>query len=104
MMGGANSEVTDQTANILLEAASFKPVSIHSTGDALGLPSEARYRFERGIASGLTLPALKRATQLIAELGGGKVCQRLYRCLSRAKARRNRFSYLRQKLQTSSGC
>ncbi len=75
VMGGANSEVTEQTTNILLEAASFKPTSIHSTGDALSLPSESRYRFERGIAPGLTLPALKRATQLIAELGGGKVAK-----------------------------
>jgi phenylalanyl-tRNA synthetase beta chain len=75
VMGGANSEVSDQTHNILLEAASFNPFNIHSTGAALNLPSEARYRFERGIASGLTLPALKRAIQLLVELGGGKVCQ-----------------------------
>jgi phenylalanyl-tRNA synthetase beta chain len=75
VMGGANSEVTDQTNHILLEAASFKPTSIHSTGDNLGLPSESRYRFERGIAPGLTLPALMRASGLIAELGGGRVAQ-----------------------------
>jgi phenylalanyl-tRNA synthetase beta chain len=75
VMGGANSEVTEKTTNILLEAASFNPFNIHSTGAALNLPSEARYRFERGISAGLTLPALKRATQLIVELGGGKVCQ-----------------------------
>lgn len=75
VMGGANSEVTDQTRNILLEAASFKATSIHATGDGLGLPSESRYRFERGIAAGLALPALKRATQLIAELGAGKIAK-----------------------------
>jgi phenylalanyl-tRNA synthetase beta chain len=73
VMGGANSDVTGETRNILLEAASFSSVSIHYTGDTLGLQSESRYRFERGIASGLTLPALKRATQLLAELGNGKV-------------------------------
>jgi phenylalanyl-tRNA synthetase beta chain len=75
VMGGANSEVRPQTRHILLEAASFKATSIHSTGDALGLPSEARYRFERGIAPGLTLPALKRATQLLVELGGGQAAK-----------------------------
>jgi phenylalanyl-tRNA synthetase beta chain len=75
VMGGANSEVTEQTRNILLEAASFKAENIHYTGDTLGLQSESRYRFERGIASGLALPALKRATQLLAELGGGKVAR-----------------------------
>ncbi len=75
VMGGANTEVSEKTTNILLEAASFKPTSIHSTGDMLGIPSESRYRFERGMAPGLTLPALKRASQLIAELGGGKVAR-----------------------------
>jgi phenylalanyl-tRNA synthetase beta chain len=75
VMGGANSEVTDQTRNILLEAASFKATSVHATGDALGLPSEARYRFERGIAAELAGPALKRATQLLVELGGGKAAK-----------------------------
>ncbi len=73
VMGGANTEVSENTTNILVEAANFKPTSIHSTGDALNLPSEARYRFERGIAPGLTLPAMKRAAQLIAELGQGKI-------------------------------
>jgi phenylalanyl-tRNA synthetase beta chain len=75
VMGGANSEVTEQTCNILLEAASFKATSIHATGEALGLASESRYRFERGIAPGLTVPALKRATELIVELGEGQAAQ-----------------------------
>ncbi|MFC1953809.1 phenylalanine--tRNA ligase subunit beta, partial [Chloroflexota bacterium] len=72
VMGGANSEVAEETTSILLEAASFKPASIHYTGRALGLPSEACMRFERGISPDLTLPALKRATQLLVELGGGE--------------------------------
>ncbi|HEX7475265.1 MAG TPA: phenylalanine--tRNA ligase subunit beta [Dehalococcoidales bacterium] len=75
VMGGANSEVTDGTTNILLEAASFKATSIHYTGETLGLASESRYRFERGISPGLTIPALRRATQLLAELGGGKIAR-----------------------------
>ena len=75
VMGGANSEVTEQTTSILLEAASFNPASIHYTGRTLVMPSEARMRFERGISPELTMPALKRATQLIAELGGGEVAR-----------------------------
>ncbi len=75
VMGGANSEVTEETTSILLEAASFNPASIHYTGRILGLPSEACMRFERGISPGLTLPALRRATQLIAELGGGEAAK-----------------------------
>jgi phenylalanyl-tRNA synthetase beta chain len=72
VMGGLNSEVTENTTSILLEAASFKAASIHSTSRSLGLTSEASMRFERGISAGLTIPALRHATQLVAELGGGK--------------------------------
>jgi len=72
IMGGANSEVTDNTTSILLESASFKPTSIHFTGRTLGMPSEACVRFERGISPEMTVPALKRATQLMVELGGGQ--------------------------------
>jgi phenylalanyl-tRNA synthetase beta chain len=72
IMGGANSEVTENTTSILLESASFKATSIHFTGRTLSMPSEACVRFERGISAELTLPALKRATQLMVELGGGQ--------------------------------
>ncbi len=75
VMGGANSEVTEETTSILLEAASFNPRSIHYTGRTLGIPSEACMRFERNISRELTLPALRRATQLLAELGGGEVAR-----------------------------
>jgi phenylalanyl-tRNA synthetase beta chain len=77
VMGGADSEVTDKTTAILLEAASFNPASIYHTGNTLGLPSEARLRFERGISPELTIPALKRATQLIVQLAGGKAAKGL---------------------------
>jgi phenylalanyl-tRNA synthetase beta chain len=73
VMGGLNSQVTESTTSVLLEAASFKAASIHYTSRSLGLTSEASMRFERGISAGLTIPALKHATKLVAELGGGKV-------------------------------
>jgi len=75
VMGGANSEVSQWTTSILLEAASFNPRSTHYTGRTLGMPSEACMRFERGISPELTLPALKRATHLIADLGGGEAAR-----------------------------
>ncbi len=75
VMGGANSEMTEQTTALVLEAASFNPASIYHTGSTLGLASEARMRFERGISSELTMPALRRATQLIVQLGGGKAAK-----------------------------
>jgi len=75
VMGGYDSEVTDDTTNIFLEAASFNPASIYETGHSLGLPSEARLRFERGISAGVAIPALKRATQLLVEIGGGQAAK-----------------------------
>jgi len=75
VMGGYDSEVTDNTTAIFLEAASFNPPSIYETGNSLGLPSEARMRFERGISPGVTIPALKRATQLLVEIGGGQAAK-----------------------------
>jgi len=71
VMGGADSEVTEGTTSVLLEAANFSPASIHHTGNALKLSSEASMRFERGIRPELAPVALERATQLIVELGGG---------------------------------
>ena len=75
IMGGANSEVSENTTSILLESASFKPTSVHYTGRTLNMPSEACVRFERGISPEMTVPALKRATQLMVEYGGGQAAQ-----------------------------
>lgn len=75
VMGGADSEMTDRTTAIVLEAANFNPPSIYHTGYTLGLPSEARMRFERGISPELTIPALRRATRLIIELAGGQAAK-----------------------------
>lgn len=75
VMGGANTEVTENTTSILLESANFNPANIHYTGRNLGVSSEAATRYERGIRPDLTIPALKRATQLMKELGGGVVAR-----------------------------
>jgi phenylalanyl-tRNA synthetase beta chain len=75
VMGGLNSEVTDSTTSILLEAASFKAASLHYTSRQLDLQSEASARFGRGISAGVAIPALRHATQLILELAGGKAAK-----------------------------
>lgn len=74
IMGGRDSEVTDRTTNLLLEAAWFDPRAVRRTSRGLGLTSEASFRFERGTdpEQGLTL-CLDRAAQLFAELAGGTV-------------------------------
>jgi phenylalanyl-tRNA synthetase beta chain len=75
VMGGADTEVTQQTTSILLESANFNPANIHYTSRRLSLSSEASVRFERGIRPELTLPALKRATQLIVEFAAGEAAK-----------------------------
>ncbi len=73
VMGGENSEISESTKNILLESAYFNPSSIRKTSKALGLSTEASYRFERGIDPNNTLFSVERAAQLIAELSGGEI-------------------------------
>ncbi len=75
VMGGADSEVIDITTSVLLESANFNPVSIRRTSSNLKMRSEASIRFERGISPELTVPALKRATELILKLAGGKAAR-----------------------------
>ncbi len=71
VMGGADSEVTEATTSVLLESANFNQVSIRRTSSGLKLRSEASMRFERGLAPELTVPALRRATQLMLQIAGG---------------------------------
>ena len=71
VMGGENSEVSESTTRILLEAARFDPVSIRRTSTKLGLRSEASSRFERGLSPELAMEAARRATKLFVEVCGG---------------------------------
>ena len=73
VMGGAATEVSQSTTNILLESANFKPESIRRTSASLEIKTEASYRFERNLNSELASAALKRATALIQKLAGGTV-------------------------------
>lgn len=73
IMGGLNSEVSETTQNILLEAAYFHPGRIRKTSKRLGLATDASRRFERGTDPNLVLNALDRAASLIGEIAGGKV-------------------------------
>ncbi len=75
IMGGYDSEITETTCDVLLESAYFNPSSIRATAKALGMNTEASYRFERGADPGVVLAALDRAAELIAELAGGTVCK-----------------------------
>ena len=73
VMGAANSEVTEQTKDIILESAYFAGSSVRLTSKELGLRSEASTRFEKGVDPERVHAALDRAASLLAELAGGKV-------------------------------
>jgi phenylalanyl-tRNA synthetase beta chain len=73
VMGGANTEINDQTVDVLIESAYFLPTNIRRTSKALGLRSESSYRFERGADVGICDWASQRAAQLILETAGGRL-------------------------------
>ena len=75
IMGGLDSEVTDRTDTILLESANFNQATIHRGCSHLQLQSEASIRFDKGLNSELPLLPLKRATQLLLELAGGRAAR-----------------------------
>lgn len=73
IMGGLNSEIREETRNILIESAYFDPRSIRRTAKKLGLSSEASLRFERGVDVEGALRAADRAALLIREMAGGEI-------------------------------
>ena len=75
VMGGLDTEVTDKTVNVLLEAASFNGASIRRTSRSLGLRSEASGRFERGVDTVLVHNALNRAAYLLEQMGACETVQ-----------------------------
>lgn len=73
VMGGQESEVTDSTTDILLEVAYFTPRNVRATRRALGMNTDASYRYERGIDPEITPHALSIAAQLLSVVAGGTV-------------------------------
>ena len=75
VMGCANTQVTDTTKNIVLEAAVFKPLSVRKTSARLGLRSESSVRYERGVDLNQTILASNYACYLFEKYAGGKVAK-----------------------------
>src|SRR4051794_21803353 len=73
VMGGATTEISDATTAVLLEAAHWEPTGVARTARWHRLPSEAAKRFERGVDPEMTVVALARAAELLAEYGGARV-------------------------------
>ena len=75
VMGGENSEIYDDTKNVLIESAYFNPSSIRKTSKHLQLSTDASYRFERGTDPNNTMYAAERTAQLLKEIAGGKIAK-----------------------------
>ncbi|HCG71833.1 MAG TPA: phenylalanine--tRNA ligase subunit beta, partial [Nitrospina sp.] len=75
IMGGANSQVSEATKNIVLESACFDSSAIRKASKKYGLRSDSSYRFERGVDMEGVITAQARAACLIQELAGGGICK-----------------------------
>jgi phenylalanyl-tRNA synthetase beta chain len=75
IMGGANSEIGDETVDVLLEAAHFDALTIRRAARRLGMHTEASHRFERGADPEMQPLAVDLAAAMMAELAGGRVCR-----------------------------
>lgn len=72
IMGGELSGCDDETTDVLIESALWDPLNIAQTGRKLGVVSDARYRFERGVDPAFCVPGIEQATQMVLELCGGE--------------------------------
>jgi phenylalanyl-tRNA synthetase beta chain len=75
VIGGADSEIRQDTVDVLLESAFFTPETVRRTARRLGVNTESSYRFERGVDPAGTRRALDRVTQLIVAYAGGQVAR-----------------------------
>jgi len=75
VMGGAESEVNEKTVNVLLEAASWEFINIRKTVQSQKLPSEASYRFSRGVHPAMTVRGVSRGIELMRQWAGGTVAK-----------------------------
>jgi phenylalanyl-tRNA synthetase beta chain len=71
IMGGEHSGCDENTVDVLIESALWDPINIAKSGRALGIITDARYRFERGVDPEYMMPGLERTTELVLELCGG---------------------------------
>jgi phenylalanyl-tRNA synthetase beta chain len=75
VIGGAHSGCDENTTDVLIESALWSPLNIARTGRALGIITDARYRFERGVDPEFMLPGLELATQMVMDLCGGEASE-----------------------------
>jgi len=86
VMGGGNTEVSDETQRVFLESANFDPVTVRRTSSRIGLRSEALARFEKGLDPDLVVQALRRYAALLGELRPEATIASSYRVAGEAAA------------------
>ncbi|MGL4489132.1 MAG: phenylalanine--tRNA ligase subunit beta, partial [Rhizobiaceae bacterium] len=77
VMGGEHSGCDENTTDVLIESALWSPLNIAKTGRSLGIITDARYRFERGVDPEFMLPGLDLATKMVIEFCGGEASEAL---------------------------
>ena len=102
IMGGTNTQISDSTTDVVLEAAYWNPPSIRRTAKALGVSTDASYRFERGVDPDGILFAVNRAAQLVLEVAGGKLLKGIVDVRSK-KLQRRHVPLRREKVNTLLG-
>lgn len=101
IMGGESTGCDENTHTVFLEAAFFDPISIAMAGRNLGILSDSRFRFERGVDPASTRPGLEAATQMILELCGGEATE--VREVGQAPDFRQRLSFNLDRIQSLGG-
>ena len=92
IMGGLNSEITENTTQLLFEAAKFARDNVRKTSRALGQSSDSSARFEKGISEYITELGMARALHLIQELGCGEITASAFDCSAGAPREGKRFT------------
>jgi phenylalanyl-tRNA synthetase beta chain len=77
IMGGEHSGCDESTTDVLIESALWDPLNIAQSGRKLGIVTDARYRFERGVDPAFTVPGLELATRMVLDLCGGEPSERI---------------------------
>ena len=72
IMGGEHSGCDEHTTDVLIESALWEPLNVARTGRTLGIRTDARYRFERGVDPEMMVPGLELATKMVLDLCGGE--------------------------------
>jgi phenylalanyl-tRNA synthetase beta chain len=100
VMGGEHSGCSDETTDVLIETALWDAANIAHTGRKLGISTDARYRFERGVDPAFALPGLELATRLVLEFCGGEASDVVVCGSAETPARQLRFPWSETKRLT----